>query len=398
MSQKLPLPTVVAITVLISVTAFTVDCSVPVLPMVAEALNTSERLTQMVVGLFILGYGCGQIPCGLLLDRFGRRPVLLGGIALFIVFGFMASIANDITSLLIARFFQGFVGAIGPVGSRALIRDLANEQEMPRLMSTSITALSVATMVAPLIGSILASLSGWRAPFWSSFALGVLAIILVWFFVPVVHGDTRKGTSPLQQVRESLSVFLASHQSVWSTAMLAIFFAGYLSIVGAGSTVMVSYYGLSNLTVGYLYTLSAGVYVFGSFINRWIIKRRSPLQALGVGVAALSISTFGFLFISLLDNTPLPVFWGLVCIYLFVLGFVLPNTTTISLAPITRAKGFVASITGSAQILGGAIGAMSAAQLYSGTYHAITTILSVTGIIGITLYMARHRLVKAFVM
>ncbi len=383
---------------LISVTAYTVDSSVPVLPLVSAALGSTDQATQLIVGLFMLGYAMGQIPCGLLLDRFGRRRVILWSLAIFIITGFWSSVTDSIYQLLFARFLQGMAGAIGPVGSRTIIRDIATDQQLPRLMATNMAVLSVATMLAPVIGSVLAMLTNWRAPFWSAVVFGIVTFVLAWRYIPRITLNEERHKRWYNQLAFSLRVYFNSPQSVWSATLLTIFFSGYMAIVAGGSTVLVGYYGLSPLWCGYLYTFSAFTYVVGAVFNRRLLKTYSALRALKFAMGSLVISSIGFVYMSTQDHIGLVPLWGLTSVYTFAMGFVLANTNTISLAPITQAKGFVASITGTAQVLGGAAGAMLCAQIYDGTFHALTYILSVTGLLALVVYQLRNYWVKAFVL
>ncbi len=111
--------------VLTSMSAFTVDLSLPALPAAATALDTSVSRIQGVVGLYIAGFGLGQLPAGFMADRVGRRPVLFVGLAIFIAGGLVSGIATSSGALLASRFVQGLGGASAAVLARTIVRDVA---------------------------------------------------------------------------------------------------------------------------------------------------------------------------------------------------------------------------------------------------------------------------------
>lgn len=117
---------VITLGVLTGMSALTIDISLPAVPSMAVALETSLSKGQQIVGVFMAGMACGQIPAGLLSDRIGRLPVLYAGMILFALAAIASSTANDINLLLLARFIQGFGAASAIVLARAIVRDVAS--------------------------------------------------------------------------------------------------------------------------------------------------------------------------------------------------------------------------------------------------------------------------------
>ena len=125
---------IVTLGLLTGMAAFSVDVSLPAIPKMVDALLTTFPRGQQIVGVFIAGMACGQIPAGLFSDRLGRLPVLYAGSSLFVASAVVAAIATDIDIMLGARFLQGFGAAATIVLSRAIVRDIAHGKEAARLM------------------------------------------------------------------------------------------------------------------------------------------------------------------------------------------------------------------------------------------------------------------------
>ena len=167
---------VVVLGILTALVAFTIDIALPAIPPMVADLSTSMPVGQQVVGLFMAGMAAGQLPFGLVSDRIGRMPALYGGIGLFTVAGFVTAYATDTDVLLIARFVQGVGSSAGMVLARAIVRDVSSGKESARLMSIMVMVFTAAPMIAPLIGSMLVPLWGWRAPFLATAVAGLLIL------------------------------------------------------------------------------------------------------------------------------------------------------------------------------------------------------------------------------
>ena len=131
---------------LTGVAALTVDLSLPAIPAMVDALDTTLSRGQQIVGVFMFGMALGQIPSGLASDRFGRMPTIYAGMSLFVVAASIAAIAQTIELLLAARFVQGIGAASAIVISRAIVRDVATGKDAARLMS-------LMTMILPPLRS-----------------------------------------------------------------------------------------------------------------------------------------------------------------------------------------------------------------------------------------------------
>jgi DHA1 family bicyclomycin/chloramphenicol resistance-like MFS transporter len=139
---------------------------------------------QLTISLYILGLAFGQLIYGPIADRFGRRPTLLGGLALYIAASVAAAFASGASALIAIRLFQALGGCAGMVISRAVVRDTAPPAEATRRLAVMNTIVTVGPGVAPLIGGLLADAAGWRSVFLLLAALGIANVLSVWRVLP----------------------------------------------------------------------------------------------------------------------------------------------------------------------------------------------------------------------
>ena len=178
------LPLIVCLGLVAALAPLSIDMYLPSFPTIREEFGTTAAQVQLTLSGYMLGFTLGQLGYGPLSDRFGRRPVLFSGIALFIVMTILCATASSIESLSVYRFLQAVGGAAGTVLSRAIIRDQFSGTYMARAMSVMLMFILLAPMISPVIGGYLLVWIGWRAIFWTLVICGFLAIVVVMIGIP----------------------------------------------------------------------------------------------------------------------------------------------------------------------------------------------------------------------
>src|SRR5437763_4272348 len=162
---------------------------VPALPMLANLFSRDISVAQMTVSLYMVGIACSQIIMGPLSDRFGRRPVLLGGIGLMVAASAACIFAETLPQLIAARFLQALGGASGMVISRAIIRDLYPRERVGAMISLVIAVMMIAQMLSPLTGGLIETAFGWRAIFYLITAASLSIAVAIALALPETRGD-----------------------------------------------------------------------------------------------------------------------------------------------------------------------------------------------------------------
>src|SRR3954447_7836191 len=166
---------------------------VPALPVLATTFGGDISVAQMTVSLYMVGIACSQLIMGPLSDKFGRRPVLLAGLALMVAASIGCSLAQTLPQLIAARFLQALGGATGMVVSRAIIRDLYSRERISAMISLVIAAMMIAQMLSPLTGGLLETAFGWRSIFYVITAASLAIAVAIALALPETRGDRAEG-------------------------------------------------------------------------------------------------------------------------------------------------------------------------------------------------------------
>ena len=368
--------------------ALTVDLSLPAIPAMVDALATTLPLAQKIVGVFMIGMACGQIPAGLFSDRLGRLPTLYVGLVIFAGAGAVAAASNDITTLLAARFIQGIGAAAAVVLSRAIIRDVASGRAAARLMSLMTMIFTAAPVLAPSIGALLVAQWGWRAPFIVIAAMGALIIFairanLVETHVPDVNEH------PVRQLISSFRNFFSHRQSIFGLLMIVVLPAGFMSIIAVSAAMTVEMYGYTIRQYGLIFACAGISIMIGAAGNRWLVTRFDQLQLIGLGAALVFLASSQLAIIAWLEAAPFWWLWSSVCLYMFTVPILMANAMVVALDPLPRIAGVASSIIGTIQNVVGAAGALVAASIYDGTVRNAVIIIAGAGLTVATLFLLR---------
>jgi len=368
--------------------AFTVDVSLPAVPAMVEALTTSLSRGQQIVGIFMAGMACGQIPAGLISDRVGRLPVLYFGMTLFAAGAAAAAVAGNIELMLTARFVQGLGAASALVLSRAIVRDIASGKEAAKLMSLMTMIFTAAPVIAPSVGALLVAQWGWRAPFVAIAVFGVLILFAIRSNLTETHSPNT-GQHPVRQLLSSFSEFFSHRQSVFGLLLIVLPPAGFMSIIAVAAALVVEIYGYSITAFGLIFATAGISILTGSAVNRILVTRLDGMQLIAVGVAAIGISGTQLLIVAWLNQAPFVWLWSCVCLFMLTVAIVMPNAMVIALDPLPKIAGVASSIIGTLQNISGATGAILGAMIYDGTVRNSVIIMATMSMLVVIVFAAK---------
>jgi DHA1 family bicyclomycin/chloramphenicol resistance-like MFS transporter len=364
---------VVVIASIMALNPLAMDMMLPALPNIASTFQiTSANRPQMVLSIFLVGFGVGQFVMGPLSDRFGRRPVLLGGMTVYCAASLLAIAAPSFETLLLARALQGLSTSATRVIATSIVRDCYAGRRMASVMSLAMMVFIAVPVVAPAFGQAVLLLTQWRGIFIALMLYGVVA--LVWSALRMPE------TLPVAN-RRSLAigeVFDAFRQTVTNRQTL-----GYALVAGGVLGLLFAFVFISQQVFTGIYRLGqyfpiafAGVAVgtaIAGFVNSRLVGR------LGMRVISHS-ALIGFMVIAAtmlvaakLQMLPLPLFMVLSVSMTFAFGLMIANFTALAMEPQGHIAGTAASLYGSiTTLLGIGIGA-TIGQDYDGTLVPFAT-------------------------
>lgn len=383
---------VITLGLLTAVAALTVDLSLPAIPAMVDALNTTLSRGQQIVGVFMFGMSLGQIPSGLASDRFGRLPTIYSGMGIFVIAACVAATVNDMELLLVARFVQGFGAASAIVVSRAVVRDISSGKDAARLMSLMTMIFTAAPVIAPSIGALLVSNWNWRAPFVVIAICGFALLFGVRRNLVETHVPDAS-EHPLRQLVSSFREYFSHRQSIFGLLLLILPPAGFMSVIAVSAALTVEIYGFSITEYGVIFACAGLSILAGSAVNRWLVVRFDVMPLIKLGVALIFASSAQLAIVAWLDSAPFWWVWTCVCLYMFTIAILMPNATVLALDPLPKIAGVASSIIGTTQNAVGASGAILGALIYDGSVRNAVIIMATAGIVTAGIFLFRPLIV-----
>jgi DHA1 family bicyclomycin/chloramphenicol resistance-like MFS transporter len=379
---------VLTLGLLTATAALTIDLSLPAIPEMVRSLATDLPRGQLIVGAFMLGMACGQIPAGLFSDRLGRLPVLYAGMSLFALAASVAALAQNIDVMLAARFVQGFGGASAVVLSRAIVRDISSGKEAAKLMSLMTMIFTVAPVVAPSIGAQMVAQWGWRAPCGASAIGGMLILGGVRSNLVETRAPNPDG-HPLRQLQNSFAEFFGHRQSLFGLLLIVVPPAGFMSVIAVSAALAVEIYGFSVQAYGLLFACAGLSILVGSIVNRFLVSRLQIVPLIGIGISMMALASLQLLIAAWMNSAPFAWVWGCICLFFFAVPIVLANAMVLALDPLPRIAGVASSIIGTIQNIIGASGAILGASIYDGTLRNTVVMIGGAGVVMLVIFLLR---------
>lgn len=343
---------------LAGMTALSIDICVPAMTHLQEFFSTpSLRVSAGAVGgiisAFLAGYALGQLICGPLADRQGRRPVLLWGLLIFTLAGFACTFSLTLAQLIFFRFVQGLSGSVGPTLARAMVRDRYARQEAAGVLSQITQVMILAPVVAPILGVFLLKI-GWREVFLALGIIGVYLITVCALKMPETLARKEEG-DVTGRVIQNFRTVLAHRGSLPYIFAVGFSYSGLFAyIMGSPNVFMKKGFGLDPQPYSLLFAVIAFSLMIGATVNRKLLPRLGALTLLRRGAMVLFASGVLLLFLAW-QYPSIPGVMVPMMGYLFALGLVAPNATALAMEPHGKLAGAVSSVIGFIQTAGGAI-------------------------------------------
>lgn len=306
---------IVLLAALVAFAPLSIDTYLPSLPTIASDLGASASSVQLTIGAFLAGLCVGMLFHGPCSDRFGRRPVLVWGMVLYLGATVGCLLADNIEALIGWRFLQALGGAAASVLARTIVRDVFSIGQAARTLSLMHLVTMLATLVAPLAGGLLMQLHSWRSIFAALFAFAAVCLLASLRYIPETH--------PAERRVGSLGTALAGYWQIACNAQalayilcMGLSFGGMFAFITASPYVYIEYFQISPQGYGWLFGLNIFGVIIVTLINARLVTRFGPLAMLGAGAVIVSVAVLG---LSVVASTEAP---GLIGIVLPVVLFV----------------------------------------------------------------------------
>lgn len=354
-AKRPPLPPTLAalvLALLLGLQPVTTDLMLPALPALATGLAAPMPAVQLTMSALILAFGLAQLVWGPVADRFGRRPVLLAGLALYTLAGIGATFAADIAQVVGWRVLQGVALAVPVVCARAMVRDLYEPHEGALVMARALSWLGVIAIASPLSAGVLVSAFGWRAALAGMAAVGAGS----WLFIALRLPETIRRRNPqatrpaplLAQVRRTLA-----HPGfrAWALLVCGTYAGLFVFLAGSGVT-LIRVLGLSPLAAGLVMSTMSLAYIAGTlFCRRWL-PRHSLVGTVQRGARFTALALLGMLWMAWAEPRSVLLVMAPCWAYALGHGVHQPCGQAGAVGPFPHAAGLASAVAGCVLALG----------------------------------------------
>jgi DHA1 family bicyclomycin/chloramphenicol resistance-like MFS transporter len=374
---------VAIVAALMALNALAIDVMLPALGDIGNALAvTDPNERQKIVIVYLLGFGAAQLVHGPMSDRFGRRPVLLGGLALYAVAGLLSLVADTMDHLLLARLLQG-VGCAAPrVVALSIVRDCYSGARMGRVMSLVMMVFMTVPVIAPSIGQLILFVAPWRAIF-LMLTLGGFGM-LIWCAARLGETLPREERRPL-----SLSAVLGAYATTLTTRvslgyMLAttMIFAGLFAFIASAQQVYVDTFDLGP-AFPLIFALIGSALAASSFLSASLVERIGLRPLSHWALVALCAIGLAQVAVALVFGSNLHAFTGLLLLTVFAFGLIAPNFNAIAMEPLGRIAGSASAMLGFVTTSGGAALGFLVSSRFDGTVLPLALGFAGFGLLGL---------------
>lgn len=338
---------------------------VPALPLLSRSLDADYASLQFVISAYLFGLALFQPLQGLLSDRYGRRPVLIGGFTLFLCASVLATLADSLTALVIARFLQAMGVSVATVVTRAIVRDAFEPGPAATALSFITAVMGVAPVLAPLVGGIASEWLGWRGIFGLHVLLAFALLLLLLLRL--------KESRPVDIVPMSLMQLIAGGKTLLgkprfmghSLCYSFVSASGFIFIT-IGAALYEKLYRMSSADFGLLWSGLAVSYVLGAATAGTFSRTRGAAKTQRMGMFCNVLATSLFVIAAFSSAPSLWLFSGSLGLLMFANGVISPIALTGAVADYPELAGVASGLSSSLAMLVSMISAIVTGWVYAG--------------------------------
>ena len=343
---------------------FAIDMYLPALPQIGSSLGAQVGAVQASLTAFFLSLGVGQLLYGPVSDMVGRKPPLYFGLTVFALASVGCAMATSIETLVVLRFIQGLGAAAGLAVPRAVVRDLHTGAEAARLMSLLMLVFSVSPILAPLAGSGVIALTGWRGVFWAVALAAVAGLALVYGALQETRSEAERVESSLGSALRAYGVLLRDWHYLGLVGIGATAMAGFFVYLAGSPFVLINHYGLTPVQYSLAFSFNAIAFIGASQFTGMLGQRFGLVRLVKAAATASGLTMGALLAYYLAGGDQLPVLIALYFVASGFMGLVIPTTSVLALEKHGAIAGTASALLGTLQMLGGAA-AMAIVSLFA---------------------------------
>jgi len=386
-----PRETVGLLAGLMALNAFAIDAMIPALPAIGAELGVAEdNRRQLVVVTYMLGFGLGQLLWGPLADRFGRKPILAIGVALYAAFALLCGIAASFELLIAGRVAMGASAAVTRVLVVAMVRDLFEGEAMARVMSLVFMVFMLVPVLAPNIGQAILLFAPWRAIFILLAAYG--GSMWLWSFVRLpetLHPEWRRALD-VRAIGGAVRAATTDRLSLGYTVALASVFGGLTAYIASVQQIVFDAFHAPAM-IGLIFAAVAAPMAVASWGNSRVVGKFGLRRVGHSGLIGFVAITVAHALLAFAIDEPLWLFATLMGMTMAAFAFTTSNLSTLAMTNMAAIAGTASSVQGVIGTIGGALIGLFIGQAFDGTVRPFLIGLACCGMVALLLVVWTER-------
>ncbi|MSP82045.1 MAG: Bcr/CflA family multidrug efflux MFS transporter [Alphaproteobacteria bacterium] len=390
----MPRARVELVVILGALTAFapmSIDMYLPALPTLERVFASAPGTGQLTLAAFFLGFAIGQAGFGPLSDRFGRWLPLLVGLALFTLATVGCALAPSVEALMALRFFEALGACAGVVTARAIVRDLFEPIEAARMFSHLILVMGLAPILAPLAGGWILVHVGWAAIFWTLGGFGLVCLAMAWSRLPETRDPRTVRPLAFGRIAIDYARLLVDRAFMGYALTGGLTIAGMFAYIAASPFVFIELHGVAPDEFGWIFGGNAAGFVVVAQINGAIVRRVGPARLVAIAAVAQVVAALVLLAVVItgfggIVGLIVPIF-----VQIATLGFLLPNSAALAMAPHGTIAGIASALLGTLQFGIASFTATGVGIVHDGTALPMASLMAACAIAAFIVHMVLVR-------
>jgi MFS transporter, DHA1 family, multidrug resistance protein len=332
------------------------DIYLPAMSSMGQEFKSDYAHLMLTLTTYMVGYSLSLLFSGVLADRYGRRPIVLFGVAIFIFSSMACYFSSSVEALTIGRFFQALGGGCGTLLARVIVRDFYDLESQVKVLSYLAAGLVLSPILGPLFGGYLVTYYGWRSIF---LALSIFASIVLVFLLAYLEESmprvVKKSSDSISSTLYRYLRLLTYYEFQFHTLVISFAWAVYFSFVSSSPGLLQGFHGLTPVEYGYVFSTTLGGYILGTIFIRRKIGLIPIKDLIFIAGLVMLASTSCLLMLSILGIYNLPILLVFILTSLFGVGVIFPATQAGVTSSFNRDIGLISGLFYSIEMLFGAI-------------------------------------------
>ena len=357
-----------------------IDMYLPALPAMGEALSADTGQVQLTLSIYMVGFALAQLICGPLADRFGRKPIMIGGFLLFAIASVVCALATNIETLILCRFLQALGGSAGPVLGRAAVRDIYSPRDAARIMAILASIMALAPAVAPTLGGFMVVSLGWSSIFLALGGYALIMAVVVAVGIPEPMRPENRQSLRIGSLWKNYRAIASDISFLGYTLTNSLTFAGLFAFLSGSSFVLIDFLGVEPQYFGLFFACIVTGYIGGNLTAVGLGRSLTPDQIL---IRGLIVAVAGGSLMAALATAHIYNVWAVILpqsLLMVGVGMVLPQTMAGALANFPSMAGSASALFGFTQMAVAATVGALVGHFHNGTSLVMAGIIATCAI------------------